>query len=336
MAIDQELIVDLSNVTKSFGKVPALTDATIQAPAGSITVLLGPNGAGKTTATRLITGALNADQGMITVFGLNPAGPMGENVRRRCGVVTAKPSLYDRLSGFDNMLYAAELFGLKKSPDTLRKITEAAERFDIQDSLKLQVGGFSTGMKTRLALARSLLHNPDLLLFDEPTSGLDPEAATAVLGLIRTMTAEGRTVVMCTHLLLEAEGLADQIVMIENGHTIVSGRPHELGKVFWPNPKVSFTAEIGADLDQLATAVGVESYERQGNTGTFTLSSADIVSDLILEMSLKGIRLKAVEPYIPSLEDLYFAIRRSGFTNRSIQEMPTGVANLPAKIGADR
>ncbi|MET1049031.1 MAG: ABC transporter ATP-binding protein, partial [Acidimicrobiales bacterium] len=195
---------------RRFGEVDALSDLNLSVPEGQITVLLGPNGAGKTTAIRMITGALNPDRGEIWTFGVDP-GDEGEDVRRRCGVVSAKPALYDRLNGWDNLAYAAELYGLRDYDERLR---EAAARFGIEAALQKMVGGYSTGMKTRLALARSIMHDPDLLLYDEPTSGLDPESSHAVLELIRSMTEDGHTVVMCTHLLLEAEGLADQVVVL--------------------------------------------------------------------------------------------------------------------------
>ena len=189
--------VALHGVFKSFNDKPALCDLTVVAPQGAITVLLGPNGAGKTTAIRCITGAMSPDQGSIRALGFDPDID-GEAVRRECGVVSAKPALYDRLSGWDNLVYAAELHGVSKA-NIAARVMASAERFGIEHALDEQVGGYSTGMKTRLALARSVLHEPRLLLFDEPTSGLDPESAQAVLGLIREMTADGHTVVMCTH-----------------------------------------------------------------------------------------------------------------------------------------
>src|SRR4051795_534970 len=213
---DCSIAVELVDVHRSFGENPALRELDLVVPAARITVLLGPNGAGKTTAIRMITGALNPDAGTVRVFGQDP-NVDGEAVRRRCGVVSAKPSLYDRLSGYDNLAYAAELYGLGRGPDADGTIRAAAARFGIDHALAQQAGGYSTGMKTRLALARSVLHDPELLLYDEPTSGLDPESSHAVLDLIREMTSEGRTVVMCTHLLVEAEGLADRIVVLDAG-----------------------------------------------------------------------------------------------------------------------
>jgi ABC-2 type transport system ATP-binding protein len=324
MVTTMPAVVELRSVTKSFGSIVALHDITIDIVAQSISVLLGPNGAGKTTAIRLITGALDPDHGSVAVLGLDPAHEsQGEEVRRRCGVVSAKPSLYDRLDGWDNLRYAAELFGLGRGLPAERRIAEAADQFGILGALDQRVGGYSTGMKTRLALARSILHRPELLLLDEPTSGLDPESAAAVLDLIRTMTTDGQTVIMCTHLLLEAEGLADQVVVMEDGAAMISGRPPDLARRYWPEPVVRLVAESGPELDPLAHAVGVAAYERTDDTATLTLDTDDRVADLIMALSQRGVRLRAVEPYHPTLEDLYFAVRGSSRAKASLN--PVGV-----------
>jgi ABC-2 type transport system ATP-binding protein len=304
-----ESCVELSSVDRRFGAVQALDSLSFAVPVGSITVLLGPNGAGKTTAIRTITGALSPHAGSVRVFGLDP-DVCGESIRRRCGVVTAKPSLYDRLSGFDNLRYAAELHGLGRGDVAARRIEEAAARFGIAESLALEVGGYSTGMKTRLALARAVLHDPDLLLLDEPTSGLDPESALAVLELIRTMVDGGKTVVLCTHLLLEAEGLADQVVIMQRGTSLVSGRPDELARRYWPVPTVRISAEDGRGLDRLAAVAGVRRIERAGERAEVHLDDFDLVPDLVLALAGAGVRVTSVEPFVPSLEDLYFAVRR--------------------------
>jgi len=310
--------VELRSVSRGFGEVKALDDLTLVAPAHSITVLLGPNGAGKTTAIRMITGALNPDAGSVTVFGLDPSVD-GEEVRTRCGVVSAKPALYDRLSGWDNLGYAAELYGLGRGDAAATAIRESAARFGIDDALDQQVGGYSTGMKTRLALARSVMHGPDLLLFDEPTSGLDPESSHAVLELIREMADTGSTVIMCTHLLLEAEGLAEKIVVLDGGTDLIAGSPDELTRRFWPNLVVRLDAEDPSGLDLVADLDGVVSYERDdrglaasgSGTGAATVQLDDLgrVPELVFELARAGVRVTRVEPHVPSLEDLYFAVR---------------------------
>jgi ABC-type multidrug transport system ATPase subunit len=301
-----ELSVELTHVSRSFGKIPALSNLNLFVPTGRITVLLGPNGAGKTTACRVITGALDVDHGTVRTFGLDPDRD-GESVRTRCGVVSAKPALYDRLTGWSNLEYAAELYGLGRNATA--QIREAAGRFGILEALDQQVGGYSTGMKTRLALSRSVLHNPDLLLFDEPTSGLDPESSHAVLELIREMTSEGRTVVMCTHLLIEAEGLADQIVVLESGTDLLSGSQEELIRRYWPDELVRLDAEDPALLDQLADWDGVLRYERNGLANVH-IDTLDRVPDMVSQLAAKGVRLTRVEPHHPTLEELYFAVRR--------------------------
>lgn len=308
--LDPDLVVEVRNVTRRFGRVPALSDLNLLVPRGRITVLLGPNGAGKTTAIRIITGALNADSGYVRTFGVDP-NVLGEEVRRRCGVVSAKPALYDRLSGWDNLQYSAELYGLGRN--AVGPIREAAARFGILEALDQQVGGYSTGMKTRLALARSVLHDPELLLFDEPTSGLDPESSHAVLELIREMTSEGRTVVMCTHLLIEAEGLADQIIVLENGTDLLTGTQAELTRRYWPHDIVYLDAEDPSTLDQLAGWPGVISVKHvesaRGRRVEVQLDDLRRVPDLITRLATEGVRLTRVEPHRPTLEDLYFAVR---------------------------
>ena len=300
-------IVELSGIGHSFGATEALKNLDMSVPEGRITVLLGPNGAGKTTTARVVTGALTADSGRVRTFGRDPVTE-GHLVRPHCGVVSAKPALYDRLSGRDNLDYSAELYGVKT--DKERRIRDAAGRFGIDAALDDLVGGYSTGMKTRLALARSILHDPRLLLFDEPTSGLDPESSSAVLSYIRDMTTEGRTVVMCTHLLSEAEGLADHIVIMEGGTDLISGSPEVLTKRFWPHPVVTLNSSDQRLLERMRGWNGVVGMRNDPSGARIELDDIDRVPDLVAALVADGIPITRVEPHTPTLEDLYFLIRR--------------------------
>lgn len=304
---EPEQVVMLSGVGHRFGDNDALNDLSFDVPDGRITVLLGPNGAGKTTAIRAITGALAPMWGTVRTFGLDPDDD-GHLVRPRCGVVSAKPALYDRLSGRDNLAYAAELYGVGADADD--RIEDCAARFGISDALDQMVGGYSTGMKTRLALARSVLHDPQLLLYDEPTSGLDPESSYAVLDMIREMTSYGHTVVMCTHLLAEAEGLADHIVMMEAGTALISGSPVELTRRYWPHPILTMDAEDPRALDRAASFPGVAGYRRDPSGVRLEVDDLRRVPDMVASLTADGVRLTRVEPHVPTLEDLYFTIRR--------------------------
>ena len=308
-------VIVLEGVVKQFGRNRALDGVGLRVPGGRITVLLGPNGAGKTTAIRMITGAFAPDDGVVRVFGLDPEVD-GDDVRARCGVVSAKPALYDRLSGVDNLRYSAELYGLGRGSAVDACIEDAAGRFGIERALEDQVGGYSTGMKTRLALARSVLHRPELLLYDEPTSGLDPESSHAVLELIREMTEDGSTVVMCTHLLLEAEGLADQVVVLQDGVDVISGSPNDLMRRYWPDAMVRLGADDVTALDALAHHDGVIGYDRTDHVAIVRMDSADRIPDLVHVLSLGGARVTRVEPHEPTLEDLYFAVRQTSGDSR--------------------
>ena len=255
---------------------------------------------------------------------------------RPCACVAAScrlPALYDRLDGRANLGYAAELYGLGRGPAVDDVITAAAARFGIEHALDHRVGGYSTGMKTRLALARSILHQPDLLLFDEPTSGLDPESSHAVLEMIQEMTDDGRTVVMCTHLLLEAEGLADQVVVMEDGRDLVSGTPDELTRRYWPGTVVVVAAEDLASLDVAAAIDGVEHVEPTSDPQRrrLHLSGEDRVADVVSALVAAGVRLTRVEPLAASLEDLYFAVR----TKKAIAD-DGGRQLSPRTTGASR
>lgn len=297
---------ELDGVSRAFKGSVALDGLSISVPVGAVTVLLGPNGAGKTTALRMLTGALAPDSGEVRVHGFDPRSPEGAGVRSRCGVVAAKPALYDRLDGWDNLRYAAELFELGGDAP----LEEAAARFGILDALGKKVGGYSTGMKTRLALARAILHDPDLLLLDEPTSGLDPESSHAVLKLIDGMAADGKTVVMSTHLLSEAEGMSDHVVLMDAGRSVVSGSPDELVRQVWPFPDVVFDSTDKPSLDIVARQPGVMSTERLADGSIrATVESLDAVPAVAAALAAAGIPITRVNPHAPTLEELYLTIR---------------------------
>lgn len=296
--------IQFSRVSKSFGPVDALRQLDFEAPYGSITVLLGPNGAGKTTTVRLTTGALNADAGSISVLDLDPATG-GTEIRSRCGIVPPKPAFYDELSGWDNLQFAARIFDASDAA-----AREAADRFDIAHALDQEVGGYSTGMRTRLALARSVIHDPEVLLLDEPTAGLDPESSRAVLELIRELAGKGRSIVLCTHLLHEAEGIADQVVLMDGGEARAVGPPLELAGRYMADPIVVFDAEDRAVLHQLETGSGVLRLSWNGSVQA-TLDDLDRLPDLVTDLVNAGARLTRVEPLRPSLEDLYFEMQRA-------------------------
>ena len=304
MKSEMDPAIRFSAVTKVFGRIRAVESLDFIAPTGAVTVLLGPNGAGKTTTVRLTTGALVADRGNIEVLGLHPK-THGDEVRRRTGVVPPKPAFYDQLTGWENLQFAARIFA-----GTDASAYEAAERFAIEDALDQEVGGYSTGMRTRLALARAVIHDPEVLLLDEPTAGLDPESARKVLNLIAELASKGRSIVLCTHLLHEAEGIADHVVLMSEGNARVAGPPKELASRYMPDPIIIFDAENRHSLNQLAEFEGVIDVQWNGGIHA-TLKDLDRLPDLIAGLVDGGARLTRVEPLVPTLEELYFEMQRS-------------------------
>jgi ABC-2 type transport system ATP-binding protein len=296
--------IRFESVSKHFGDIHALDDVGFDAPAGSVTVLLGPNGAGKTTTVRLTTGALIPNYGAIQVLGLNPLYD-GDEIRSLVGVVPPKPAFYDQLTGWENLQFAATIF---ESDEVHAR--SAAERFAIDHALEQEVGGYSTGMRTRLALARAVIHDPEVLLLDEPTAGLDPESAKAVLELIKEMAGRGRTIIMCTHLLHEAEGIADQVVLMDEGSVRASGDPKALARRYMPDPIVIIDAEDRASLDVIERLDGVLAVRTDGPLHV-TIDSDDRIPDIVIELVKLGIRPTRVEPLTPTLEDLYFEMQRA-------------------------
>jgi len=296
--------ITFASVSKRFGDVRALDELDFTAPLGSVTVLLGPNGAGKTTTVRLTTGALVPTAGAIQVLGLNPLHD-GDEIRSRVGVVPPKPAFYDQLSGWENLQFAATIFDADEV-----SARSAAERFGIDHALAQEVGGYSTGMRTRLALARAVIHDPEVLMLDEPTAGLDPESAKAVLELIKEMAGRGRTIVMCTHLLHEAEGIADQVVLMEDGTVRAAGAPATLARTYMPDPIVLIDAEDRASLAFVDDLDGVLTTRWDGPLHV-TIDHDDRIPDIVIEMVKRGVRPTRIEPLVPTLEDLYFEMQRA-------------------------
>jgi ABC-2 type transport system ATP-binding protein len=200
-------LIQTQNLTRRFGDILAVDRLTLKVEPGEIFGFLGPNGAGKTTTIRMLAGLIAPSSGEATVAGCR-LGREDSTLRRRIGVLTETPGLYDGLSAQANLAFFAELYGVP-NPDAavnhyLAWLGLSERRFEA-------AGTFSKGMRQKLAIARALLHEPQVVFLDEPTSGLDPEAAHLVRDFIAELRREGRTIFLCTHNLDEADRLCDRI-----------------------------------------------------------------------------------------------------------------------------
>jgi ABC-2 type transport system ATP-binding protein len=205
-------------LSRSFDGVPAVEALSFEITEGSLFTLLGPNGAGKTTTVRLLLGLIAPDSGTARVAGYQ-LGQSNNDLRAVCGLLTETPGFYDRMSAWENLTFFAQLYRI---PEAIRdqRLREQLRKMNLWERRNDLVGTFSKGMKQKLAIIRAVFHEPKVIFLDEPTAGLDPEASLMVREMISKLKGEGRTIVVCTHNLDEAQRLAD-IVGIINRRLLV-------------------------------------------------------------------------------------------------------------------
>ncbi|MHB1160923.1 MAG: ABC transporter ATP-binding protein [Chloroflexota bacterium] len=206
-------MIQIDNLTKSFGGSLAVASLTLNIREGEVLGLLGPNGAGKTTTVRMLACLIAPTSGRATIQGL-VVGRDDARIRRIVGILTESPGLYDKFSAQQNLLFFARLYGLEEKLQA-RQVERYLRVLGLWERRREPVSGFSKGMKQKIAIARALIHEPKVLFLDEPTSALDPESARTVREFIEEMRSEGHTIVLCTHNLDEADRLCDRIAIMK-------------------------------------------------------------------------------------------------------------------------
>lgn len=238
-------MIVIENLIKRYGSVTAVDNLSISLPGGKVHGVLGPNGAGKTTTVRILSTLTRATSGTASIGGYD-VNTQPLQVKQQIGVVHQTLNFDPELTGEESLLVHGMLYGMTR--DAIRKRTaELLEFADIVDASRREVSTYSGGMKRRLSIARAMMHNPRVLLLDEPTVGLDAHTRRRVWDLIRRLRDEGRTIVLTTHYIEEAEMLADHVVIIDHGRIIAEGSP-----------------------DGLIAGVGVVAVDYSGHGGTET------------------------------------------------------------------
>ena len=307
-----EPVIQTAQLTRRFGAQTAVNTLDFEVYRGEVFGFLGHNGAGKTTTVRLLNGVLTPSSGSASVLNLSPVTD-GPALRQRTGVLTETPALDERLSGYDNLDIYADLYDVPRHEKTGR-ITRLLEMFDLADRAREKVGGYSKGMKQRLALARALLHDPELLFLDEPTAGLDPVAAKQVHDMILHYSQdEGRTIFLCTHNLPEAQRLCHRIGVMEHGRLVAVGETEQLAREagFTNRLEIEVAAEdrtlAEQTLHNLSSDIEVSG---EANHLLITGAARDRIPALITALAGAGVRIYCVTPQEASLEDIYFALHR--------------------------
>jgi sodium transport system ATP-binding protein len=223
-------MIEVDGISKRFGKVQAVDVVSFSAQDGRITGLLGPNGAGKSTCLRVLSTVLRPDLGRARVGGIDLAAD-SLAARRTLGVLPHSSGLYQQLTARENIEYYGRLHGMAEAPLAAR-VDSLIARLELGAIANRKAKGFSQGERTKVALARALVHDPQHLLLDEPTSGLDVMAARHLRDWLRELRAEGRCILLSSHVMQEVEALVDDLVIIAAGRVTLTGSPVELAQRF--------------------------------------------------------------------------------------------------------
>jgi ABC-2 type transport system ATP-binding protein len=304
-------VIETEGLTRRFGEdIVAVRDLTLDVQDGEVFGFLGHNGAGKTTTVRLLSGILAPTTGTLRVLGLDPLED-GPALRRHTGVLTETPSLEERLTARETLHVYADLYDVD-ARDVRRRTDRLLEEFELEDRAEEYVGGFSKGMRQRLALARTLIHEPRLLFLDEPTSGLDPVGRRAVHDLVlRLSRTGGRTVFLCTHDLVEAQRLCDRVGVMEEGRLVAMGTPEELARELQQGIQLDIAlAEAPPETFEHPDLPKMSNLAWDAETGLATvwLPTEASIPKLITALVHTGARIYRVMPRESTLEDVYFAL----------------------------
>jgi ABC-2 type transport system ATP-binding protein len=303
--------IEAEGLTKRFGKTNALAGLDLRVPQGSVYGLLGPNGAGKTTAVRVLATLLHPDGGSARVLGADVIDDAPQ-VRERIGLTGQYAALDNYLTGRANLVMIGELSRLSR-PDAKRRADELLERFDLTGAAGRAVKTYSGGMQRRLDLAASLIGRPELVFLDEPTTGLDPRSRNMLWEMIRELAAEGRTLLLTTQYLEEADKLADRIAVVDAGKVIAEGTSDEL-KAMVGGEQIEVTLMPGADLAAAAAAVqghatgAVTVDTRQRKLTAPVAATGGMATALVRTLDRAGVRVDSLTVHRPSLNDVFLTL----------------------------
>ncbi len=307
--------VQIRNLYRRFGDVRAVDDLSLDIQQGEVFGLLGHNGAGKTTTIRILNGILEPSAGAVRVMGLDPQ-KHGAELRRRTGVLTETPALDDRLTGRENLAIFADLYDVPENGDA-NKVDGLLEIFQLADRADERVQTYSKGMKQRLALARTIINEPEMLYLDEPTSGLDPVASHEVREMIRRWgDAPDRTVFLCTHNLVEAQELCDRVGVLERGRLRLIGTPEELTSGDDSGIEVDLLFDE-TNVARARSALGgrvkvIEQIHRENNHNggriTVRVERREEIPALVETVTALGLPVYGIVPREKTLRDVYLSL----------------------------
>jgi ABC-2 type transport system ATP-binding protein len=299
------MMVVASALTRRFGNRIAVEDVSFELVPGEILALLGPNGAGKTTTLRMLAGLIAPSSGTVRIGGEPLTRDSAARLRGRVGFLTETPGLWDRLSVRQNLTVYARLHGLA-APE--RAVDGMLDTFGIRDRAADPAALLSKGLRQRVALARTLMHDPAIVLLDEPTSGLDPESARVVRALVLRLRREGRAVLVSTHNLDEVERVADRVAVLRT-RLVASDTPQALrARLFGSRVRIVLTG-AAEPLAGLLRRAGVSDVRAEGVELSVGLNGAELTTPALVKTLVDaGAGIEAVTSEQPPLEEVYLRL----------------------------
>ena len=309
----REVVVEVKDLVKRYGKMEALRGVTFKVYKGEIFGLLGPNGAGKSTLMSIIAGIRKPTSGEVRVFGDNPLKP---EVKSRVSYCPEEPLIYTHLTGLEHLMFYAGLYDIP-SKEARRRAKILLERVGLANVGKKYVSKYSHGMRKRLAIAASLINDPDLLLLDEPTVGLDPRIRREIWNLILELKRKGKTVILATHYMEEAEALCDRVAIMDRGRILALDAPKNLKERYAPEAtlhlKISTGLEIAYEIivkEKLPEIVKV--YKGRDEIRILTSKPYKIIPEIIPKITSAGVRVSETVIREATLEAVFIALTGRG------------------------
>ena len=305
--------IETEGLTKRFGSLTAVDRLSFKVEGGEIFGLLGPNGAGKTTTIRMLASLISPTEGYALVNG-HDVVKESLRVREIVGILTENPSLYDRLTAHENMQFFAEAYGITDRVERNGRIRELLEFFDLWERRGDTAGTFSKGMKQKLAIARAIVHSPEILFLDEPTAGLDPSSSKDIRDLMEGLSRrENQTILLSTHRLEDADRLCSRVMIIKDGGSVIVGSPEELRRRMAGPPLLEIhLRKVDERVVRSVESLGqVSAVSLDAETGRMVISLSDVeeATPLVVRSIVEaGGMVLSVNVVEPSLEEAYLKL----------------------------
>jgi ABC-2 type transport system ATP-binding protein len=304
-----EYVVEVQNLTKGYKGIKAVDGVDFKVKNGEIFGFLGPNGAGKTTTVRILTGIIKPDSGKAYILGYDiQKEPL--KAKKHLGVVPETSNAYVDLSAWQNLILTADLYGVPKK-DAKKRADNLLKEFDLYERKDDKVKGFSKGMKQRLILAMALINDPQLLFLDEPTSGLDVQSSILIRQMLLQLREKGKTILLTTHNLEEANKLCERIAIINKGKIAAIDTPENLKKMIKKLNAIEVTFDGPVPVQDLSDLPEIQEIRKTGDKFILNTNNVNNLIAAVTEYAKsKDIKIMALNTLTPSLEEVFLELTR--------------------------